>query len=108
MKKTSTLTTLTTGLIAALITICPLAASAADNPVGSRIESIAQSQDIGCPMTQPANSTECAGSPEQSMSSTIAMRETGNDYQFSTERREASRTLLEDLIYNGPDAVDLP
>ena len=108
MKKTIIPAALAIGLIAALITICPMAASAADNAVGSGIEPVAQIQDIGCPVTQPANSADCAGSPEQSMLSGVAMRETDNDYRMSPEGRDASRSLLEDLIRNGPDEVDLP
>jgi hypothetical protein len=107
LKKTRRSAALVIGLLATLITICPLTSHAEDTAVGHRAESIATILGRGCPVTHPAHAAECGGSdPEQVMTVGLAMGESDTDYQMSSEQNDSSRTLLENLMRNGLDRND--
>jgi hypothetical protein len=107
MKKTIRLAALTIGFIAAVLTLGPIGAHAADSSVGTHLESIPQLQDRGCPIAHSANAAECGGSvSEHSFSAELAMRETDSEYHISSAQHSTSRSLLEDLLRNGPDRSD--
>ena len=109
MKTTSTLTAICTGLIMALLTVCPLASRAADYALGSPQESGAPSAASECPLAKPGGAADCTGSGLGQPAATIVMARQPGGAQEADSANDASGKLLEELVNKAPkrDGIEL-
>ena len=98
---------ITTGLIVALLTVCPLASRAADYAFDSHQESAAPSAAGECPVAKPAGSADCAGNGVGQRATTIVMtRAPEGDREADSGTNDASGRLLEGLVNKAPKPDD--
>jgi hypothetical protein len=108
MKFTSTLAALVIGIVAALLTVSPMASRAADDTVHSNHGPEAQSPVQECPIAQPVTQAGCASTGSgPSAKISVVKRSTRSD-QTGSEQNDATGKLLEDLIKKGPEMNESP
>ena len=105
MRFIGSLSLLVTVMIAALITMHPVAARAAEQQIEVHRELAAEPAHplLGCPLTRPGAGSDCDGGAKgQVLITSAAVHQEKHQPQEPRQANDASGALLEDLVKKGP------
>lgn len=105
MKALGILAVLVLSVVAALITVSPVAARAAEIPVASQLRPPTTSAVAECPLVQPAGEAGCSAIDRGQLASISAATRPGqDDKQEGYELNDASGSPLQELATKAPES----